>query len=75
VQLTIKMRKTLYQDLMRNVKRAGVDLCSYLLSALIMGDFLFDKEVQRYIARKAWQEVKAYLRREGQTEESPSYIV
>ncbi|MEM1820963.1 MAG: C2H2-type zinc finger protein [Thermofilaceae archaeon] len=75
VQLTVKMRKTLYQDLMRNVERAGVDLCSYLLSALIMGDFLFDKEVQRYIARKAWQEVKAYLRREGQTEESPSYIV
>jgi len=75
VQLIVKMRKTLYQDLMKHVKRAGVDLCNYLFNAFIMGDFLFDKEVQRYIAHKTWHEIQTYLQKEeGEKKEEPAYI-
>jgi len=57
VQLNIKMRKTLFQDLMKTVKRSGVDLCNFLSEAFIFGDFLFDHEVKKYIAHKAWTRI------------------
>lgn len=52
IQLNVKIRKTLFQDLMKTVERSGADLCRLLSEAFIMGDILFDKEVRKYAAQK-----------------------
>lgn len=75
VQLNVKMRKTLFHDLMKTVERSGVDLCRFLLEAFIKGDFLFDREVQKYAAQKTWQEICAYLQDKMKKGEKPTYIL
>lgn len=71
VKLIVKIRRTLYNDLMSRVERAGVDLPKYLLEAFTMGDLLFDKEVQRYASQKIWNEVE---RKISNASEEPTYI-
>jgi len=61
IQLNVKMRKTLFQDLMKTVERSGVDLCRLLSEAFIMGDILFDKEVRKYAAQKNWNRIQPFL--------------
>ena len=61
IQLNVKMRKTLFQDLMKTVERSGVDLCRLLSETFIMGDILFDKEVRKYAAQKNWNRILPFI--------------
>lgn len=58
IQLNVKMRKTLFQDLMKTVERSGVDLCRFLSESFLMGDLLFDDEVRRYTTQKFLGKIK-----------------
>jgi len=75
VQLNVKMRKTLFQTLLKTIENARVDLCRFLSQAFLMGDVLFDKEVQKYATLKTWQKVCTYLQAETKKEEKPSYVL
>ena len=61
IQLNVKMKKSLFQDLMRTVERSGVDLCRFLSEAFLRGDILFDDEVRRYAAQKVLNKIQPYL--------------
>jgi len=72
IQLNVKMRKSLFQDLMKTVERSGADLCRLLSEAFIMGDILFDKEVRKYAARKNL--ILPLLETGAKVKEEPTYI-
>lgn len=75
VQLNVKMRKTLFHDLMKTVERSGVDLCRFLSEAFLIGDVLFDKEVQKYATQKTWQKICTHLQAKMEKEEKPTYVL
>lgn len=59
IQINIKIRKSLYDDLMARVKKAKTDLANFLLEAFTFGDFLFDEEVKACIAQKSWRSIES----------------
>jgi len=75
VQLNVKMRKTLFQSFLKTVENSGVDLCRFLSEAFLIGDVLFDKEVQKYAAQKTWQRISTQLQAGEKKEEKPTYIL
>lgn len=78
ITLTITMRKSLFNDVMRAVERSGVDLCNFLSEALLLGDHLFDDEVRRYIAYKTairiQNAIREHIGETTETENQPTYI-
>lgn len=59
IQLNVKMRKSLFNDLMRTVERSGTDLHHFLAEAFMVGDILFDEKVRKYGAEKLFLQKRA----------------